>query len=971
MVLALLALLASQELPGPAVREPRAIARRAILAIEGDSAVPLSRRWSAESRTDGSTPGPVLGLAHLARLSYDYPAAESLFLRIVSETQAGEWSVAARLGLAASAAAQGNFSRADMLYAAAEVEAAQIGDRESRAEALLGRAATQARLVTPRAALALVARADSIAPRADQEIAAMVLCARAQLQVALAVPGARAGAERGAAIAGRLGNRRLQASCLHSVAREVSQLGYQDSALALLAHVAALQRQRAAHDRSSLAATLQWRGFLFSSRGHYGEARRILDSAVSEGRASRNQSPVGWASLNLAQLALIFGSADAARAHGAVAESTFARSGDRVGRATLRSVDVGLARLRGDTAAARSALTRALEESSEIGGIWPVSFLRAFAGFHRSIGDWPAAERNLVAARSAARALGMLSYDLGLDYDFGVLALKRGDLSTAERHLKAVLAVTGPEQHSFRYPTLVRLAEVHLGQHRVAEAEAEVVAATDSLDVWRATLDDRRLRLEVFAVRAEDLDPDLGLPAVIAALARAGRDETAFRLAERRRARLLLDRMVKAEAARPPAPGRAPGSAVRTEWRGVSRQEVAAALPDDSTAVLEYVTGDAGAPTTLFVITRRDARTFILPPIDSLAPDIARFSAFIDGRADPGSLGRRLGEALLGPAVAALPASVRRLIVVPDGALHGVPFDALSLEAGRFLLERYAISVVPGAAVLVRLRERPPSTGEVRLLAFGNPLLGGEPSGGEETRTYQAAFDGNGGLPPLEGSAAEVRAVARYADRADVHLGKRASEENLKRAPLEQYRILHFATHALVDDHSAARTALALSATASEDGFVGPADLAARPLSADLVVLSACRSARGVLVGGEGVQGLTAPLLEAGARAVVASAWTVGDRSTPALVRTFYDELALGRSAGDALRAAKLDALARGLPPRSWAAFTLVGDPTLRLPLHAPGGGLPTVALVAGAVALLGLAGLLVLRSKRSRATGR
>jgi len=102
-------------------------------------------------------------------------------------------------------------------------------------------------------------------------------------------------------------------------------------------------------------------------------------------------------------------------------------------------------------------------------------------------------------------------------------------------------------------------------------------------------------------------------------------------------------------------------------------------------------------------------------------------------------------------------------------------------------------------------------------------------------------------------------------------------------------------------------------------------------LDADLVVLSACRTASGVVVRGEGVLGLTSPLLQAGARAVVASGWQVGDRAASGLMTAFYRALGRGLPAGDALREAKLAALRRGAPLHEWAAYTIIGDPLVRL----------------------------------------
>ncbi len=153
----------------------------------------------------------------------------------------------------------------------------------------------------------------------------------------------------------------------------------------------------------------------------------------------------------------------------------------------------------------------------------------------------------------------------------------------------------------------------------------------------------------------------------------------------------------------------------------------------------------------------------------------------------------------------------------------------------------------------------------------------------------------------------------------------------MKNAPLQGYRVVHFATHAVVDERSVARTALALSPGEGEDGFVSPGDLAALTLNADLVVLSACRTAGGVVIRGEGIQGLTAPLLQAGARSILATQWQVPDRPTARFVASFYQQLAGGLPVAGALRASKLEAMRRGAPASEWAAFVVVGDPLARV----------------------------------------
>jgi len=220
------------------------------------------------------------------------------------------------------------------------------------------------------------------------------------------------------------------------------------------------------------------------------------------------------------------------------------------------------------------------------------------------------------------------------------------------------------------------------------------------------------------------------------------------------------------------------------------------------------------------------------------------------------------------------------------------------------------------------LWQRPARVGAARVLALADPDL----SGGTGTT--------EGALPRLVASGREARAVARLASHAEVRLRRDASETWFRRTPLDQYSVLHLATHAVVDDRSITRTALMLSPGGGEDGLLVPGDLAALKLDADLVVLSACGTAGGVVVRGEGVLGLVAPLLEAGARSVVATQWRIADGPTVRLVEQFYQKLASGLRVSDALRQTKLEALRRKAPVSEWAAFVVVGDPAVVVSLR-------------------------------------
>ena len=326
----------------------------------------------------------------------------------------------------------------------------------------------------------------------------------------------------------------------------------------------------------------------------------------------------------------------------------------------------------------------------------------------------------------------------------------------------------------------------------------------------------------------------------------------------------------------------------------------------------------------------------------------------------------------LHPPLAALGPAVTRLVIVPDGPLHRMPWDVLRLPDGRYVAEQYTVAIAPSAAIAATLWSKADRRGDgagARVLAFGDPEFAEMPVAQTGEETYRSSLQATGGLPRLPESAREARLVASYGARAELRVGEDATAAYLKQTPLAGFDVLHFATHALIDERIATRSVLALGKSEGESGFVGAADLAALDLDAALVVLSACRSAGGVVVDGEGIQGLTAPLLQAGARSVVATAWRIGDRATVPFVEAFYDAMADGMPVASALRVAKLDAIRRGAPPREWAAFSVVGDPFVRIALVEPA-SLPRWIIVVP-ILLLVLAASALLASRRRANAGR
>jgi len=933
----------------------RAAAATALAAIEGDSAAAVRHRFERRLG-EMSDPAAELGLAYLALFSYDYQDADRRFEALRNASPPGGPVAAyARLGLAQSALGRGQVARGDTLVGAAVLAARAAGTSLIEAEALLLQALAAARLRGPASAESLLAQAEPLLPPGPTALGARATCVRAQVTTSRDLLRAHHLALEGARTARAAGALRPEGYCLFVAAAAIGNQGNQDSSLALFAQAEAVQRR--ARDRAGRAATLQWRGYALYDVGSYGESRSALTEALADGQASGNQSPVAWGHMIFALLDLATGELDAIAAHADAAESLFTRNGDALGAVALANFEVQRARVVGDTARARAAAVRFAAGADRYGWHWPVFAQRELAFVEMDAGNWAAAARHLDTARTRARTLGASGLALSVEQDFGVLALREGNAPAARTILSRVVRQIPADEASFRHYTLTQLALAQLRLGEVDRAAATARGAADELDRWREGLDDRRLRQTTFDLRRFE-DPSFAVADVVTGLVAAGRTELAFELAERRRARNLLDRIVLAEGL-----AREPGPAPRSSATVLGAGEIAAKLPDDHTVIVEFVRGSRSAPTTVFLLTRAGLQAAVLPPSVELRRRVQRLVGLLEAGAGADSLAQSLGEELVAPLLPMMSAKTDRLVIVADLDLHGLPFEALPV-GGRPLVDRFSISYAPSASVLARLWGRQRGPAPATLLAFGDPRFEAEAEAGSAAQVFRAAFDRNGGLPRLRASAREVRAVARYADQADVRLREQASEAGLKRAPLRDYRVIHLATHALVDERSPARTALALAPGQGEDGFVSPSEISKLGLDADLLVLSGCRTARGEVAGGEGVGGLATPAIEAGARAVLASGWLVGDEQSARFMERFYLHLSLGQTLGEALRETKLELMRAGIPPAVWASFTLLGDPLARIALHVPAREFPWAAILF-ALGLLALGAYGVTRMRR------
>jgi CHAT domain-containing protein len=904
------------------------VGRIAQRAVEGDSVRAVQARWQARIRRDSTDRPAWLGIAAIARLLNDTATVDRTVPRLLAGPgrPLDAYAVYARLTLSGSYVYRGRYADADSEAVRMQREAQQAGMRDAEAEALILLAQIRARTQGVTQSRELLRQAKPLIAPASYAIAATRACSEAQLAMRQGDTAATTLANEGRAAAIRAGSKRLQGGCEMALAQEAERTGRYDGAVLWFDNAARALRDGG--DRHMLSAALQLGAWSRYERGDYSGSRAAYADALREARAIGNIGVEAWSLLGVAYIGSATGDIVLARDAAVRAGALMRRQNDRWGLASARLLEADLADAIDDRPASRAAYLDAIAMQQAIGNTaLTVGANRQLALLAQRDGNWDEADRYLAEVSRLARAANNDGWLAELPFHRGVQALGRGDYATADSLFTAVDAAQVRRDHAdrfdhtLRYEVLTRLAETRALRGDLDGAETALRRASDELDRWRLQLSDRDLRLAVQQARGSWGRVGRGVPGLLATLARAGRVRSAFAIAEGRRARELVDYALRRDLMR--ADTTVMARHVRGARATLGLDEVAASL-DRTTALLEYVAGRGTEPTTLFIVTRDTTVARTLPPLDSLGASIERFVALLSSGSEARGLARSLGAALIGPALAVLPSRVENLVVVPDGALFRVPFDALRTADDRFLVERAAVSVAPSATVAVGLGRRPANPRARTVIAFGDPQFPAErASTGEATREILGEGDS---LVRLPYSAREARRVGQYAVTPVVRLRGEASEAFVKRTRWQDVAVVHFATHALVDDRVLTRSVIALAAGEREDGFLDPAEIAALHLDADLVVLSACRTAGGVVLAGEGLQGLTAPLLEAGARAVIASNWKLGDRSTLPFIDRLYAHLARGLPVGAALRQAKLDAIRDGARVDLWAAFSLVGD---------------------------------------------
>ncbi|HEX5717752.1 MAG TPA: CHAT domain-containing tetratricopeptide repeat protein [Thermoanaerobaculia bacterium] len=778
------------------------------------------------------------------------------------------------------------------------------------------------------------------------------------------------------------GNAAGEANTLNSLGGVYDQMGERDAALDRYGKALALWRtlgNRAEEARmlNNIAVAHRASGEWQEALRVYGQVREILPSIVDRTQKAALLNNVGFAYNSLGE---------PQRAKVLLEEALKLRreTGERRGEVfTLNGLGAVWREL-GDLQKALAHHREALEQAAALNDPRQQAFSRlALSQVHLDLGDPAAALREIDPALAHFREAGLRSREAQALQVQGRALARAGRPREALPKLREVL-----ERHrtlrdrAGEAEALHALATVERSLGLLEEARGHAEQAVARVEELRTGFVSPDLRAAFLATRRRsyELRIDL-LMDRHAADRKGGHDRAAFEVSEQARARTLLDalnggagragstapaalleqrqslrRRLSLKAGRDAKGAEGEIETLLAELDGVEAEirrhdpryaafseppsispAAVADLLDPGTLLLEYALGEERS--FLWAVDAGGLRSFVLPPRKEIEPLVREVYEALRTVGSDASREREaaqlLGSMLLGP-VWAEAAGFQRLIVVPDGALHVLPFAALRTPGAlQPLVETHEVVYIPSATTLAlerrRLQGRLPAP---KLAAvFADPVF--SPGDVRLEAAVRRGEEAGADFERLTFSRGEADKIAVLASGGTVwsQLDFDASRETALSGELGSYRVVHFATHGVADTRNPELSGLVLSlvdrAGHSREGFLSLTDIYELDLAADLVVLSGCRTALGKEVRGEGLMGLTRGFLYAGVPRVVGSLWPVQDRTTAELMSRFYKALwQEGLPPAAALREAQLSLRQnrRYLDAYSWAGFVLQGD---------------------------------------------
>lgn len=384
-----------------------------------------------------------------------------------------------------------------------------------------------------------------------------------------------------------------------------------------------------------------------------------------------------------------------------------------------------------------------------------------------------------------------------------------------------------------------------------------------------------------------------------------------------------------------------------TEGKTISATEIQNLL-DEKTVLLEYKLGEKRS--FLWLVEQDSIEVFVLPSRRRIEDKANVFyNLIIADKPSEKTLLEKVSNELSNTLFGQIKAKIagKRLAIVTEGTLQYLPFSALHSpnSATKVLAQENEIIILPSASVLAQIRENSAASKsyDKTLAIFADPVFDGKDarikrqSSSQNVATQQVIKNPifSRKLPRLIASRQEALNISSFAvkDKTNVRTDFDANLENIGGKNLADYRILHFATHGFLDTSKPAESGLIFSLFdengRERNGFLNLDSIYNLDISSELVVISACQTALGKDIRGEGLIGLSRGFLYAGSDRVAASLWKVDDSATAEFMKLFYrNHLEKNMSTSAALRQAKLEMMKipRYRSPFYWSAFTLLGD---------------------------------------------
>jgi CHAT domain-containing protein/Tfp pilus assembly protein PilF len=704
----------------------------------------------------------------------------------------------------------------------------------------------------------------------------------------------------------RFENLKGQAANLSALGRVRSAKGDEEGAL--LDFEVALELRQATGDPLGKAATLDHQGTSYHNLERHTEALRAYRAALALLRTTGNRLNIAHTLANLGTVYLALDNPHQALIHDRRALELFREIGDLQGEATSLVAIAQVEQRRGNLWAAKSQLEGALQLVETVRAqLQGSAFRRSYLATHYGMYD---AYITLLMELDAAEP----------DEGHGIHAFE-----AAERVRARVLQEGLARNHHWRLQAAPELRQREEGlRQRIQELETR---RRDLASVQGPTEVAKNLEQEIEGLLVEYLKLDGALR-------------------------------------------RSAGSEAVAPIQAVEFRAIQTSLLDHKTTLLAYHLGEVGS--FLWVVSRQGFSSHRLPPRALLETAVYRVrKGLSEGGQPKGSpefldKAKVLSQLVLGPALSEL--AGERLVILANGILTALPFSALPLPTSSPnamyvpLIERFEVVHLPSATVLALIRQRQRRKPKKTLAMFADPVFAlGAPEppspspspspststststvssplpSSAEFLTHAARNSGFGRLRRLPFARREAEAILSLVEDPNSRfsaLGFEATRRAVLTENLSQYRLLHFATHGFLNDRHASLSGIVLSLVDAKgqslDGFLRVHEIERLELTANLVVLSACRTALGKTIRGEGIVGLSQAFFLAGAQALVVSHWDVDDEATAILMKRLYTAM-LGDEAlapAAALRVAQnsIRKDSSWKSPYFWAAFTFQGD---------------------------------------------